>query len=295
MDPQQVNTGEVSQPYTIPPGMTPEAAAARAQELTADKDFGARLLKGGTDSREAREWDALQRLAVSAQPGAQSRQAIPKTKPARTPTPTPATAQPSAGLTTEQAKTRLAELRSDATWREKFIAGDGAARKEFDRLNEIAVGVQPKAAGEVLTPEQARVAALNEVPVAPEGYEDLPFRHDDMPTPEGRTEIQGLMHTAGLTRSEAATMISFAATDVAKWTQMDDTRRELHIADSLGRFNKMHGDQAPAMLDGARRLVAEITAKDGGRLREILEETGAGASLAVINALAAAAKRRYRA
>ena len=49
------------------------------------------------------------------------------------------------------------------------------------------------------------------------------------------------------------------------------------------------------MDDGARRLIAEITAKDGGRLRQILLETGAGASLAVWNAFAAAAKRKYRA
>ena len=67
------------------------------------------------------------------------------------------------------------------------------------------------------------------------------------------------------------------------------------MADSLERFNRMHGADAPAMLEGARRLVADITAKDGGRLKEILEVTGAGASLAVINAIAAAAKRRYRA
>lgn len=210
---------EVSQPFAIPTGMTPEAAAVRSRELTADKEFGARLIKGGKDSVEARELDALQRHSIGAE--------------------------------------------------------------------------QPKAGAKVLTPAEARAAALEEVPATPEGYENLPFRHDDMPTPEGRTEIQGLIHTAGLTRSEAATMVSFAANDVIKWASMDDGQRDRHVNDSLARFGKMHGDQAPAMLDGARRLVAEITAKDGGRLREFLEESGAGVSLALIETLAAAAKRRY--
>src|ERR1700722_19072870 len=85
MDAQQVNTTaapaavapiaapaapEVSQPYSIPEGMTPEAAAVRIKELTIDKDFGVRLIKGGKDSREARELDALQRHSVGVQPKA---------------------------------------------------------------------------------------------------------------------------------------------------------------------------------------------------------------------------------
>jgi hypothetical protein len=264
--------------------MTPEAAAERIAELNADKDWGAKFLAG--DLAVSRERDLLYQIAHG-------------TEETRNRAIGEMSSRQSAITTPEQAKSRIEELKTDEAWRTKYLAGDRAAKKELDRLEAIAVGVDPDSAlakgAKALTPEQARLAALNEVPAAPEGYENLPFRHDDLPTPEGRTEIQGLMHTVGLTRSEGQTMISFAANDVAKWTQMDDAQRELHIADSLGRFNKMHGDQAPAMLDGARKLVAEITAKDGGRLREILEVTGAGASLAVINALAHAAKRRYRA
>ena len=88
-------------------------------------------------------------------------------------------------------------------------------------------------------------------------------------------------------------MISFAANDVVKWSQMDEDAQQVHLNDTRARFNKIHGDQAPAMEAGARRLIAEITAKDGGRLREILLVSGAGASLAVWNAIAAAAKRKY--
>ncbi len=131
------------------------------------------------------------------------------------------------------------------------------------------------------------------MPDKPEEYGELPFRHDDFPTPEGVTEIQGLMHTAGLTRGEAQTMVEFAANDLVKWSQMDDVARTEHLNDTRARFHKIHGDQASALEAGARRLIAEITAKDGGRLREILLVSGAGASLAVWNAIAAAAKRRY--
>jgi hypothetical protein len=59
---------EVSQPYSIPAGMTPEGAKARLNELKQDKDFSARLFKGGNQSREGREWDALIRHAAGAQP-----------------------------------------------------------------------------------------------------------------------------------------------------------------------------------------------------------------------------------
>ena len=88
-------------------------------------------------------------------------------------------------------------------------------------------------------------------------------------------------------------MVHYAGRDVAKWQRLDDAARELHMSDTLARFNKMHGDQAPAMLEGARRLVAELCTKDP-TLKSFLEDSGAGASLAVINALAAAAKRRIR-
>ena|SRR5579862_138672 len=293
MDTQAVNTGspEVSQPYSIPADMTPEVAGERAKELVADRDFARRLLNGGKDSREARELDALQRRAVGAEPEANGIQPPQPIRQAQA----PASVQPAVALTPEEAKARLAELQSDETWREKFFRNDLATRKQFDRLTEIAAQTLDDKAPTETEVREARTAALNAVPEKPEDYGELPFRRDDMPTPEGVAEIQSLMHTAGLTRSEAQTMISFAANDVLKWTQMDDARRELQLADTRERFFKIHGDQAQAMEDGARRLIAEITAKDGGRLREILLTTGAGASLAVWNAVAAAAKRRYRA
>jgi hypothetical protein len=60
---------EVSQSYTIPAGMTAEAAALRSRELIGDPDFAARLMKGGMDSKEGRELDALQRHTLNqAQP-----------------------------------------------------------------------------------------------------------------------------------------------------------------------------------------------------------------------------------
>ena len=87
-------------------------------------------------------------------------------------------------------------------------------------------------------------------------------------------------------------MVHYAGRDVAKWQRMDDAARELHMSDSIARFNKMHGADAPAMLEGAPRLTAELCRKDPS-MKSFLEDSGAGASLAVISALADAAKRRY--
>ena len=67
---QPMNTGaapEVSQPYSIPAGMTEEHAKARLDELKQDKEWGARYLKGGKDSREGHELDALTRHALGQQ------------------------------------------------------------------------------------------------------------------------------------------------------------------------------------------------------------------------------------
>jgi hypothetical protein len=293
MDTQQVNTGagpgaaapaapEASQPYSIPPGMTPEAAHARAKELTLDKDFGARLFKNGKDSREARELDALQRHAVSG--GAEVLRAQPSS--VRIP----------AGMTSDGASLRIKELMADPDWRAKYMKGgkDSKEARELDALQRHAMGVESKTPGEALTPEQARAAALNEVPKSPEGYEiDWRDASPGDPVPEeGVKAITSWAHGAGLTQSETSTMVYYAGRDVAKWQRMDDAARELHMSDSVARFNKMHGDEAPAMLEGARRLVAELGKKDPA-LKLFLEDSGAGASLGVISALADAASRRY--
>jgi hypothetical protein len=152
MDAQPVNPGaapgtaapaapEASQRYSIPPGMTPEAADARAKELVADKEFGARFLRGGKDSREARELDALQRLGAGARPE------VPRKRPAavagaRTQAQAPATTQPSVGLTREAAKEQLAELRSDQEWVKARMSNgpDSAQAHQEDALQRIAVG-----------------------------------------------------------------------------------------------------------------------------------------------------------
>ncbi len=62
--PSQPNI-EVSQPYSIPEGMTPEAARERIEELKGDSDFGKRFLAG--DKRAANEFDALTRHAMGQQ------------------------------------------------------------------------------------------------------------------------------------------------------------------------------------------------------------------------------------
>src|SRR5208282_4392934 len=58
---------EVSQPYSVPAGMTKEQAQARLAELKQDKGWGERWMKAGPSSREAREFDALTRHVVGAE------------------------------------------------------------------------------------------------------------------------------------------------------------------------------------------------------------------------------------
>jgi hypothetical protein len=61
----------VSAPYSVPEGSnSPEMAKARLDELKQDKPWMERWLNGGPKSREAREFDALTRLAVGQQPAA---------------------------------------------------------------------------------------------------------------------------------------------------------------------------------------------------------------------------------
>ncbi len=265
-DQQSVNTVAAPSAPT-----TPEQAKGIIAERNTDREWSAKLLSG--DLAIKRENDRLLEIAAGM----------------------PAREQPSLITTPEQAKGRLDELNTNADWRKKFLTGDLSARKEFDRLTEIAASVPEGTAiaAKAPTAAQARAAALDEVPAEPAGYTALPFRHDDRPSAEGTAEIQGLIHAAGLTRSEANTMVSFAANDLVKWGQMDEVARAHHLNDTVARFRALHGEQAPAMEAGARRLVAEIDAKQGGRLREILMTSGAGASLGVWNAIATAAKRRY--
>ena len=118
---QQVNSGtpEISQPYSIPADMTPEAAGERAKELVGDRDFARRLLNGGKDSREAKELDALQRRAVGAESEAVGVRPAQPVRQAQA----PASVQPAVALTPEEAKARLAELRSDETWRAESFRG----------------------------------------------------------------------------------------------------------------------------------------------------------------------------
>jgi hypothetical protein len=58
----------ISAPYSVPDGYTPEMAKGRLDELKQDKPWLERWLNGGPSSREAREFDALTRLAVGQQP-----------------------------------------------------------------------------------------------------------------------------------------------------------------------------------------------------------------------------------
>src|SRR5579862_4426623 len=67
METPQTTPEVVSAPFTIPEGMTAADAKVRLEELKHDREWGQRYIKGGTDSREAREFDALTRHATGAE------------------------------------------------------------------------------------------------------------------------------------------------------------------------------------------------------------------------------------
>ena len=109
-DQQQVSTGAPA--IDVP--TTPEAATARIAELNSDKGWVEKFLAGDLAIR--RENDRLLTIAAGGSPQA----------------------EPQAVTTPAQAKNRLDELNTDAVWRRKFLDGDLATKKEFDRLTEIA-------------------------------------------------------------------------------------------------------------------------------------------------------------
>jgi hypothetical protein len=273
-DQQQANTVATPAPSAPVPNLptTPEAAQVKLDELNADKAWRDARENNGPASAQANQEDALLRIIAGAPLN-------------------PVTAPGTATLTPEAARVRLAELKADPAWVKARLDGGNksAQAHEEDALLQIVASAGRLPA---VTPGEARAAALEQVPEKPEGYGQLPFKPGDLPPAEGITQIQGWMHTAGLTRSEAQTVVSLAHADIAKWQGLNEEQRGQHKTDTVARFNRMHGAEAPAMLEGARRLARELCAKDS-MLESFLQESGAGSSLAVINALAAAAKRRY--
>lgn len=98
-----------------------------------------------------------------------------------TPQPQPAT-QPTAGApevsrpfslpadyTTEMAKARLDEVKTDGDWQKRFFAGDKRTIAEFDALTRHALGQQQPEAKQPQSPTEAALAALGP-PETPEGY-----------------------------------------------------------------------------------------------------------------------------
>lgn len=88
--------------------LTPKAAAERRAALMADREWGARYLRG--DAAARREMEMLNRVIAGQSP------------------------EPSVN-DREQARARRAELIADREWGVKYINGDAAAREEMHALN----------------------------------------------------------------------------------------------------------------------------------------------------------------
>src|SRR5580658_10089817 len=122
----------VSQPYTLPADMSPEAAHQRLSDLRHDTEWGKRAMIAG--SREAHEFDAL--VLHGSRRGMTAPAAVQST-PAAVP-PQQSSAGPEA---VAAARARLDELKADKGFADKVISDPkGPEGREWDRLVQVASG-----------------------------------------------------------------------------------------------------------------------------------------------------------
>jgi len=134
-------------------------------------------------------------------------------------------------MTAAQAEQRLVELRTDADWQQRWLAGDARANTEFDALTRKAVGQQPPAP---IAPRDEHGEALRALgaPAKPEDY-----RIDNVRGPDGgfvqmdqatRTlatnELFPAAHTLDLSQSD----IAMVASNVANPTTYEQCESVLH-------------------------------------------------------------------
>jgi hypothetical protein len=278
-DQQQVNTVATPAPSAPVPNLptTPEAAQVKLDQLYADKSWREARLNNGRASAQANEEDALLRIKAG----------VPVN---------PVTAPGTAILTPEAAKAKSEQLMADPVWRKAYLEGGAksAQAAELDALQRIIAQAPEGTSAKAPTAAEARAAALDAVPDKPEDYGELPFRIGDAPPPEGVTAIQGWMKELNLTKSDASSVVYFAARDVARLETMSPEQREANAVEVIKVFGKRHGADAAALYEGACKLADELSAKDS-RFKQFLELTGAFDSPAVLEALARTAKQRYRA
>jgi hypothetical protein len=166
-------------------------------------------------------------------------------------------------MTSEQAQTRLTELKTDDGWRARWIAGDARANTEFDALTRKAVGQQPAAPVRVPDENAEALKALGP-PANVKDYKidvkdpvtGFPMRIPDV----DRALITGVLlpgaHAIGLSQSD----VSMAADFIVK--PMDAERCEQTL-------RNIWRDDYEA---GARDFVAAMAAQPA-HVRILLTET----------------------
>jgi hypothetical protein len=220
-------------------------------------------------------------------------------QPVNTPGAGPEVSQPYAipeGMTPADAKARLDELKQD----KDFVAGlrkhvpfGGKSREqhEWDALIAHAAGAEkpsaprlqrdPSAAELDTRTPQERAAA---VPAEPSGYRldyRLPGQGVDLTIPENAkldTDIRGWLHAAGQTQQDAASLVDTLKIDAAKFAPMNDEQWQAHHDDTIERFNRIHGADAPAAMNTARAAIDAIERAHPG-FKDFVAERGLGASL----------------
>jgi hypothetical protein len=250
----------VSQPYSIPAGMTPEMASARHKELIADKDFGARYLAGGEKSREGRELDALRRHSLGMDQSAASQP--------------PSAFSVPAGFTPAMAKARIDELLTDKEFGKRYLSGDKRAAAELDALQRHSLGIdQPT------VPQEPSPAPGEQPPPRPENYNlhRLPPQMNDDQRAE-LTEMKGVAHAAGLPQPWFEMASRQAEVDANRYNGWADDA----IADDVdGRLRRHFGADYDRCNEGARAIAGEIEAKHPGTL-EKLRRAGLARNMALL-------------
>jgi hypothetical protein len=158
-------------------------------------------------------------------PGTQTPQGAPET-----PQPISAPASIPEGYTPEMARARLAELKTDPAWLQKWISGDKRTATEFDLLTTLGAGHKPAAPAAAPDENQRAIAGLGAPPDisgynlqnirGPEGYVQL----DDATRTLVNTELLPEAKNLDLSPSDVALIASTIANPIS----YEDCESSLH-------------------------------------------------------------------
>jgi hypothetical protein len=186
------------------------------------------------------------------------------------------------------AMARLEAWEGDPANRERLFNGNAEARAEYDELSKAAYPDAPAGTAaqidEAFPPAAAEAFDLSGIFTADHG------NAINLEALEAEKTMRGWLAEARFSKAIGSAVAQEAARFAPTWQSMDDAGREAHSTEVRAQLHRMWGDQTPARIALAQRLVAEIEKKRPG-IRDMLEASGAGSNLRVLVNLGLQAER----